>query len=121
MADISKITTLDGTTYDIKDISSRTTSLSSFVFGNDGLPILGTKTYTNVIATANDNNGAGFFYLKVRPNYFSPNTTTDDSKKLWHVKTRVVATVPGQSYYYTDTVFDIWGRENTYDVFSCAN
>ena len=121
MADISKITTLDGTTYNIKDISSRTTSLSSFVFGNDGLPILGTKTYTNVIATANDSNGAGFFYLKVRPNYFSPNTTTDDSKKLWHVKTRVVATVPGQSYYYTDTVFDIWGRENTYDVYSCAN
>ena len=121
MADISKITTLNGTTYDLKDTPSRVTSLSSFVFGTDGIPILGEKTYTNVIATANDHNGAGFFYLKVRPTYYTATSSTEESKELWHVKTRVIATVPGQAYYYTDTIFDIWGRENTYSVYSCAN
>jgi len=113
MADISKITTLNGTTYDLKDTFSRNLALNSIVFGQDGLPILGEKTYTDVIGTANDNNGGGFFYLKIRPNYYQGNTTTIDSRELWHIKTRVVATVPGQSYYYTDSVFDIWGRENT--------
>ena len=121
MADISSITLPDGNNYDIKDNPSRETSLASLLFGRDGIPILGEKTYTNVIATANDNNGAGFFYLKVRPNYFTGNTTTVDSRELWHVKTRVISTVPGQSYYYTDTIFDIWGRESTYCVYSCAN
>ena len=121
MADISKIIIPNGTEYNLKDAPSRTTALSSMLFGKDGLPILGEKTYTNVIATANDNNGAGFFYLKVRPDYFTANTTTTDSRELWHVKTRVIAMIPGQAYYYTDTIFDIWGRENTYCVYSCTN
>ena len=73
---------------------------------------LETKTYTDVIATSNDNNGAGFFYLKVRG---------DTYNSFWHVKTRVVATVPGYDDYYTDTTFDLWGNQNTYRIYSCIN
>ena len=112
MADISKITTLDGTTYDVKDTASRTTALSSIFFSREGIPVIETKTYIDVLATANDNNGGGFFYLKVRPTAYSD---------FWHIKTRVIATVPGNVSYYTNTVFDVWGRENTYSIYSCAN
>lgn len=104
MADISKIKVLDGTTYDIKDIIARR--------AHDPEP-LETKTYTDVIATANDNNGAGFFYLKVRADNFT------DS--YWHIKTRVKASVPGNANYYTDTTFDLWGFQNTYSWYSCLN
>lgn len=71
-----------------------------------------TKTYTNVIATANDSNGGGFFYLKVRGDTYNSN---------WHVKTRVKATVPGQVNYSTDTTFDLFGFANTYSWYSCLN
>lgn len=104
MADISKIKTLDGTTYDLKDTIARR--------AHDPEP-LETKTYTNVIATANDNNGAGFFYLKVRADDFT--------NSYWHVKTRVKASVPGNINYYTDTTFDLWGFQNTYSWYACVN
>ena len=73
---------------------------------------LQTKTYTNVIATANDNNGGGFFYLKVRSNTFSD---------LWHVKVRVIATVPSDVNYYTDTFFDAYGFKNGICAYECLN
>lgn len=103
MADISKIKTLDGTIYDIKDLTIRRAH---------GFDPIETKTYTDVIATADNNNGAGFFYLKVRANSYNDN---------WHVKTRVKATVPGQINYNTDTIFDIWGYTNTYSWYACLN
>lgn len=103
MADISKIQTLDGTTYDLKD-----TAFRRFY----GLDPIETKTYTDVIASANDNNGAAFFYLKVRGN---------DYTDFWHVKTRVRATIPGQAYYLTDTIFDVWGHRNVVSMYSCMN
>ena len=104
MADISKIKTLDGTTYDLKDTIARRV--------HDPEP-LETKTYTNVIATANDNNGAGFFYLKVRADDFT--------NSYWHVKTRVKASIPGNVNYYTDTTFDLWGFQDTYSWYACVN
>lgn len=73
---------------------------------------LDTKTYTNVIATSNDNRGGGFFYLKVRG---------DTYNSKWYVKTRVLATVPGQELYETDTVFELWGYANTYCGYACMN
>lgn len=103
MADISKITAIDGTTYDIKDAAAM-----QFPY----LRSLGTKTYTNVIATANDNNGAGFFYLRVRGNTYND---------LWHVKVRVHATVPGNIYYDTETIFDLWATQATYCSYKCHN
>ena len=103
MADISKITTLNGITYNIKDAVARR------VHNPDPLD---TRTYENVIATANDQNGAGFFYLKVRGDTF---------QTPWHVKTRVKATVPGDANYFTDTIFDIFGFGNTYSWYSCVN
>lgn len=104
MADISKITVpINGTntTFDIKDAVARSYHEP-----------IETKTYTNVIATANDNNGAGFFYLKYRGNTYNSN---------WHIKTRVIATVPGQVGYYTDSIFDLYGFANTYSFYSCFN
>ena len=103
MADISKIIDIGGTTYDIKDTYARQS--------HDPIA-LQTKTYTDVIATANDNNGAGFFYLKYRG-------TTYDEK--WHIKVRVHATVPGQHMYDTETTFDLWGFQNTYSWYACLN
>lgn len=99
MADISKITLPDGSEYDLKDARAREIPLES-------------KTYTNIIATANDNNGGGFFYLKVRG-------TTYDSK--WKVKVHVHATVPGNVNYDTDSDFIIWGRQNTYSSYFSWN
>lgn len=103
MADISKIKTLNGTIYDLKDAVARKV--------HDPDPLM-TKTYTDVIATANDQNGAGFFYMKVRGDTYNSN---------WHVKTRVKATVPGNVNYNTDTTFDIFGYANTYSWYSCVN
>lgn len=73
---------------------------------------LDTKTYTNVIATSNNNQGGGFFYLKVRG---------DTYNSKWYVKTRVFATVPGQELYETDTIFELWGYANTYCGYACMN
>ena len=103
MADISKITALDGVTYDIKDLYARQ--------AHDPIA-LATKTYTNVIATANDNNGAGFFYLKYRGESYT---------SKWHIKVRVHATVPNQVNYDTETIFDLWGYGNTYSWYSSLN
>lgn len=103
MADISKITLPNGSSYNIKDVYARQS--------HDPIP-LETKTYTNVIATANDANGAGFFFLKYRGD-------TYDSK--WHIKVRIHATVPGQHLYDTETIYDLWGYQSTYSWFACLN
>lgn len=73
---------------------------------------LASATYTEVIATANSNNGAGFFCLKVRPEAW------DD---IWHVRVRVTATVPSNVNYQTVTESDIWGSANTYLAYSNKN
>ena len=102
MADLSQVA-IDGTTYDLKDALARR--------AHEPDPI-DTRTYTNVIATENSNNGAGFFYLKVRGNTYNSN---------WHIKTRVKATVSGQVGYSTDTTFDLFGFANTYSWYACLN
>ena len=105
MADISKITLPNGDEYNLKDDYLRHAHYGYYI-------PLDTKTYTNVIATANDNNGAGFFYLKVRPTTFN---------SYWHVKTRVIATVPGYANYYTDTIFNVFGYDNVVSWYACLN
>lgn len=106
MADISKIKALDGVTYDIKD---------NYAMSYPYLRPIATKTYTNVIATENSQQGGGFFYAKVRG---------DTYNTRWHVKVRVRATVPSGTnavYYNTDTVFDLWATQNTYCGWSATN
>ena len=83
----------------------------SNILTNDVKPIQ-TKTYTNVIATANDQNGAGFFYAKVRG-------TTYDT--VWHVKVRVIASVPSNVNFYATSIYDLWGTANTYLSYKCQN
>jgi len=105
MAELSKIKVPDGTVYDIKDAVARAY--------HEPIDI---RTYTNVIATSNDNVGAGFFYLKVTPDdyYYS----------RWRVKVRVKATVDGtgaQQYYDTDTIFHVWGSQATVYGYICEN
>lgn len=109
MADISKIKALNGTTYNIKDEVARTeTAINAWPYQR---PIQ-TKTYTNVIATANNNQGAAFFYMKVRANTWN---------STWRIKVRLLATVPGQDLWRNDTIFEIWGFQNTYSAYSCNN
>lgn len=102
MAYLSQVA-IDGTTYDLKDTLARR--------AHEPDPI-DTKAYTNVIATENSNNGAGFFYLKVRGDTYNSN---------WHIKTRVKATISGQVGYSTDTTFDLFGFANTYSWYACLN
>lgn len=73
---------------------------------------IATKTYTNVIATANDQNGAGFFYLKIRGNTFND---------LWYVKVHVKATVPNQAAYNQDSIYEIYGCANSYTAYRTWN
>ena len=106
MAEISKITLSNGTTYDVKDSAAM-----SYPY----IRPIETKTYTNVIGTENSNRYAGFFYLKVRG-------TTYNTR--WHVKVRVRATVPSGTsaeLYNTDSVFDFWATQNTYCGWSSTN
>lgn len=96
MADISKVTTIDGNTYNIKDSVAREE------------PLL-TKTYTDLIATSNESRYAAFFFLKLRGSTYYDR---------WKIKVRVRATVPGSAsnaqYYNTDTTMELWGWQNTY-------
>lgn len=103
MADISKITTIDGVTYNIKDSVARREPIES-------------RTYTDVIATANENRYAGFFYMRLRATSY-----TD----VWRVVVRIRATVPGNAsnalYYDTDSTMEMWGYANTYDGYINKN
>ena len=103
MADISKITALNGTTYNIKDAAAMVWPYQRALMS---------KTYTNVIATSNDDRGGGFFYMKVRANTWN---------SCWRIKVRVLATVPGQDLWRNDTLFEIWGFQTTYSAYSCNN
>ena len=104
MADISKITTLDGTTYNLKDTYARQSHPPE--------PLV-TKTYTDVIATTSNTwDGTGFFYAKVRG---------DTYNTIWRVKVRVTATVPTNTNYRTETTFLLVGRESGQIAFYCDN
>lgn len=103
MADISKIKALNGTTYNIKDAAAMVWPYQRALIS---------KTYTNVIATSNDNRGAGFFYMKVRANTWN---------SCWRIKVRVLATVPGQDLWRNDSIFEIWGFQSTCSGYSCNN
>lgn len=104
MADVSKITLPNnGGTFDIKD---------AYAMQYPYLRAIDSKTYTDVIATENDNRGAGFFFLKIRG---------DTYDTLWHVRVHIQATVPSNELYHTDTLFDLWGCANTYSAYLCEN
>ena len=103
MAELSQVE-LNNVTYDLKDTLARRS--------RDPDP-LDTRTYTNVIASANSHNGGAFFYLRVRANSYT------DS--YWHVITKVKASIPGKIDYYTDTIFTIYGYKNTYSWYCCEN
>ena len=105
MAELSKIKVPDVTVYNIKDAVARAYHEP-----------IDTRTYTNVLATSNDNVGAGFFYLKVTPDTYS--------YSRWRIKVRVKATVDGtgaQKYYDTDTFFHVWGSAATVYGWICEN
>ena len=74
--------------------------------------VIDTKTYTDIIATSNDNVGGAFFFLKIRGDTYA---TT------WRVKIRVHAIVPNSSLYETTTICEIVGRENTYLRYTNSN
>ena len=73
---------------------------------------LASKTYTNVIATANNQNGAGFFYAKVRGNNYN---------EIWHTKIRIIVSVPNNTNFYATSIYELWGITNTYISYKCQN
>lgn len=73
---------------------------------------IASKTYTNVIATSNDQPGAGFFYAKVRASSYDT---------IWHTKMRITASVPGNTNFYATSIYDLWGTTNTYLSYKCQN
>lgn len=103
MADISKIKTIDGTTYNIKDSVAR-------------LEPIETKTYTDIIATSDDHRYAAFFYLRVRP---------DSYTERWRVMLRVNVTVPGSAanaaLFAEETTTEIWGAQSVYGGYYNVN
>lgn len=107
MADVSKIQDINGQTYEVKD---------SVAMAYPYQRPIATKTYTDVIATSNDHVGAAFFYAKVRATTY---------RTRWRVKLRVRATVPGSAsnadMYNIDSIYEIWGVQNTYNGYSTQN
>lgn len=103
MPDISKITLSDGTTYNIKDSVARREPIE-------------TKTYTNIIATADDHRYAAFFYLSVRPTSYT---------ERWRVMLRVNVTVPGSAsnvaLFAEETTTEIWGAQSAYGGYYNVN
>jgi len=100
--DISKIS-YGGNSYNVKDAAAMIWPYQRALIS---------KTYTNVIATSNDNRGGGFFYMKVRANTWN---------SCWRIKVRVLATVPGYDLWRNDSIFEIWGYQYTYSGYSCNN
>ena len=103
MADISKITITDGSTYNIKDSIAR-------------LEPIETRTYTDIIATSDDHQYAAFFYLRVRPNSYT---------ERWRVMLRVNVTVPGSAanaaLFAEETTTEIWGAQSAYGGYYNVN
>lgn len=80
MADLSKITLPNGTTYDLKDVTGRTIAGSQTP--------LQTKTYTGVYVSGNNDPNGYLYYAKVQPTSY---TTT------WKLTFKVSATMAGIS------------------------
>ena len=111
---IKALTAMDSETYDVGVANQVLKSNGTITYwgAQNQLDPIATKSYTNVIATSNDNNGAGFFYLRVRPTEYGSN---------WHVKTRAITTVSNDANYKTDSTFDIYGYNSTYSWYACLN
>ena len=93
------------------NISSMTYLGNTYNFLDSGAP-KASKTYTNVIATSNDNAGGGFFCIR-----FKAATYND----MWRIKYRVRATVPGYVEYNTETICEVNGTNSTYRSYYCWN
>ena len=142
MADISKIKLPNGTTYNIKDenalpltggsvtgpvsfgdsvsIDEATVGdlivngSSSFVQGiksNQIVPFM-SKTYTNVIGTANNWANATFFFGSVKPNVWN---------EYWRIKYKIRVHVPGQTNYNQMADVMISGRAGDFKAYYSLN
>lgn len=108
MADISNITLPDGDNYNLKDPVART-------IGGSMDPIL-TKTYTGVIATANNQADGNLYAIKVVP---------DNYNNSWTILYKVTATIAGVSEGYgsgyEESYVYIHGMRNTYAAYKTWN
>lgn len=105
MADISKIKTIDGTTYNIKSLRTANP--------NDIIPSQ-TKTYTNFIASGNSDPAGWYYFATVTP-------TSNDYTKLIYVKYRVRATAAGRNDAHTDSTVEFWFYNNTMLYYRTSN
>lgn len=103
MADISKITLPDGSIHDIK------------VYTDHIAPMM-TKTYTGVIASANDQDNGALYFIKIVP---------DDYYGTWSIKYRVSAIIAGVSaangYGAEKSEVYITGMRDTYSAYRAWN
>lgn len=94
MANIKQLKLPDNTTYDLKDNSG---SLSSHLHHINDLVPLESKTYTNVVATANNFDGGWFFYGKLLPT---------DFYAIYKIHYRITSIAAGRND--AKTVCDVW-------------
>lgn len=65
--------------------------------------VIDSRSYTGIIGTSNDNQGGGFFFLRVRGTTFN---------SLWRIKVRIHVTVPTNELYQMTVTSEIWGYSN---------
>lgn len=80
-------------------------------FSRNDLAVLQTKEYSGIYGSADDQEGASFYFASVRP---------DNWYKMWRVKYKVYATVPNQNNYHTYSLVEIYGNttEVSYKIFN---
>ncbi|MDD3121934.1 MAG: hypothetical protein PHC62_00295 [Candidatus Izemoplasmatales bacterium] len=70
------------------------------------------KTYTGIYASVSDFNNATFYFGAVKPtNWETP----------WHVKYRILSSIPGQPNYSGMFIVDFYGNQATRVAYSCWN
>lgn len=125
MAYISKIQTLDGTTYDLKAYSAENDSNGDSIVNTYVKKSLGSKIYTaqdssgtKIIGSANDANQASFYFGKVIPPYF---------EAQWEIEYRIKVYCANDANYQQSATVRMFGAgytragfESTNDIFSTS-
>ena len=94
MSELNKVKLTNNTEYDLKD---DTGTLSSHLHHDGDLVPLESKTYTNVIATANNFDGGWFFYGKLLPT---------DFYAIYKIHYKITSIAAGRND--TKTTCDVW-------------
>ena len=109
MADISKITLPNNSEYNLKDQSG---TKSAHLHELADLVPIQSKTFTDVIGTANNWANATFFFGSIKPNNWHD---------LWQIKYKIRTYVPGKNQYDQTAEVFIAGSEDTLRSYASMN